>query len=137
MVESGDSSVAVICSEDCALTYGLEILKKNIQNSASNYTRFICIKKDLALYNGGQKISFMTSLSHTPGSLSRMLSRFYSLGLNLTKIESRPIENSDFDFMFYFDFEGNIEDKTVRNLIAELQNSSENFVLLGSYKEII
>ncbi|MBO5851266.1 MAG: bifunctional chorismate mutase/prephenate dehydratase, partial [Clostridia bacterium] len=94
-------------------------------------------KKDLALYNGGQKISFMTSLSHTPGSLSRMLSRFYSLGLNLTKIESRPIENSDFDFMFYFDFEGNIEDVKVRNLIAELQNSSENFVLLRSYKEII
>lgn len=137
LVESGDASVAVICSEDCALTYGLEILKKNIQNSASNYTRFICIKKDLAVYKDAQKISFMTSLSHTPGSLSRMLSRFYSLGLNLTKIESRPIENSDFDFMFYFDFEGNIEDVKVRNLIAELQNSSENFVLLGSYKEII
>lgn len=137
LVESGDKNTAVICSEDCALTYGLEILKKNIQNSASNYTRFICIKKDLALYKGGQKISFMTSLSHTPGSLSRLLSRFYSLGLNLTKIESRPIENSDFDFMFYFDFEGDIEEVKVRNLIAELQNSSENFVLLGSYKEIV
>ena len=137
LVESGDKVTAVICSEDCANAYGLEILKKNIQNSASNYTRFICIKKDLTLYKEGQKISFMTSLSHTPGSLSRLLSRFYSLGLNLTKIESRPIENSDFDFMFYFDFEGSVEDATVRTLIAELQNSSENFVLLGSYKEIV
>ncbi len=137
LVESGDKTMAVICSEDCANSYGLEILKRNIQNSASNYTRFICIKKDLALYKGGQKISFMTSLSHTPGSLSRLLSRFYSLGLNLTKIESRPIENSDFDFMFYFDFEGDIEDATVRTLIAELQNASINFTLLGAYKEII
>lgn len=133
--ESQDDSVAVICSEDCANLYGLEILKKKIQNNQKNYTRFICITKNLRVYKGADKISVMTSLEHTPGSLNKLLSRFYSFGLNLTKIESRPIEGSDFEFMFYCDFDGDILDESVRSLIAELDNSSPNFKLLGTYKE--
>ena len=79
----------------------------------------------------------MTSLSHKPGSLNDILSKFSSLGLNLTKIESRPIMNSEFEFMFYFDFFGDVYDKEVKNLIAELENGSDNFAFLGSYSEII
>lgn len=135
--ESNGNEIAVICSEDCANHYGLEVVEKNIQNYGNNYTRFICISRELKLYKGDNKISIMTSLSHTPGSLSRILTRFYSLGLNLTKIESRPLLKSEFDFMFYFDFEGDISDKKVRNLISDLQNSSDNFVFLGSYKEVL
>ena len=82
-------------------------------------------------------MSVMTSLSHEPGSLNRILGRFSALGLNLTKLESRPIVGSDFEFMFYFDFEGDITEPGVKNLIAELENGSENFVFLGAYKEKI
>ena len=135
--ESKDLKTAVLCSEKCALSYGLDIIDRNVQDTDNNYTRFICISKEFEVYKGADKISVMTSLSHTPGSLNRILSRFSALGLNLTKIESRPIVNSQFDFMFYFDFEGDITDVKVKNLIAELDNGSDNFVFLGSYKEII
>ena len=77
----------------------------------------------------------MTSLSHTPGSLSRLLSGFYALGLNLTKIESRPM--AGFEFMFYFDFEGDVTEESVLTLIAELEKDSDKFVFLGSYKETV
>lgn len=133
--EGEDNSVAVICSIDCAEAYGLEVIENKIQNNQKNYTRFICITKDLRVYKGADKISVMTSLEHEPGSLNRLLSRFYSYGLNLTKLESRPIEGSDFEFMFYLDFEGDILDDSVRNLIAELENNSTKFKFLGAYKE--
>lgn len=133
--EGEDLTVAVLCSKECAETYGLKILEPRVQDSEKNYTRFICITKDRRIYKGADKISVMTSLAHTPGSLNKIISRFYAFGLNLTKIESRPIEGSDFEFMFYFDFEGDILDSQVRNLIAELDNGSDKFVLLGSYKE--
>lgn len=136
MVSEGeDKTVAVLCSKECAMLYNLKILEPRVQDSEKNFTRFICITKDLRIYKGADKISIMTSLAHTPGSLNKIVSRFYAFGLNLTKIESRPIEGSDFEFMFYFDFEGDILDPQVRNLIAELDNGSDKFVLLGTYKE--
>ncbi|MBQ9485314.1 MAG: chorismate mutase [Clostridia bacterium] len=137
VAEGGDKSVAALCSEECAAVYGLKVLKKDVQDSDANYTRFICIKKDLCVYKGADKMSVMTSLSHEPGSLNRILGRFSALGLNLTKLESRPIVGSDFEFMFYFDFEGDVTEPAVQNLIAELENGSENFVFLGAYKEKI
>ena len=133
--EGNDKTVAVLCSKECATAYNLKILEPRVQDSEKNFTRFICITKDLRVYKGADKISIMTSLAHTPGSLNKIVSRFYAFGLNLTKIESRPIEGSDFEFMFYFDFEGDILDPQVRNLIAELDNGSDKFVLLGTYKE--
>lgn len=135
VAECGDKTVAAICTEECAEEYGLKILAKDIQDSDANYTRFICISKDLKVYKGADRISVMTSLPHESGSLNRILGRFTALGLNLTKLESRPIVGSDFEFMFYFDFEGDITDPSVQNLIAELENGSDNFVFLGAYKE--
>jgi chorismate mutase/prephenate dehydratase len=108
-----------------------------MQDNGNNFTRFICISKDLKVFKGADKISVMTSLANKAGSLNKMLSRFSTLGLNLTKLESRPIENSQFEFMFYFDFEGDIESDDVLNLLSDLENSSDKFVFLGSYKEII
>ena len=67
---------------------------------------------------------------------NKLLGKFSNLGLNLTKLESRPISKHNFEFMFYFDFEGSIENDGVLNLIAELENSSEQFVFLGGYTEI-
>ena len=137
VAESNDNSVAALCSTDCAKIYGLKILESDVQDNDANFTRFICIKKDLTVYKGADRISVMTSLPHEAGSLNRILGRFSALGLNLTKIESRPIAGADFEFMFYFDFEGDITDKSVQNLIAELESDSPNFVFLGAYKESV
>lgn len=137
VADSGDKTVAALCSKECAAEYGLKILEENVQQSDLNYTRFILIKKDLCIYKGADKMSVMTSLPHEAGSLNRMLGRFSALGLNLTKLESRPIAGSDFEFMFYFDFDGDVTEPAVHNLIAELENGSDNFVFLGAYKEKI
>lgn len=137
VLEGQDKTVAAICSKECASIYGLKIIDENIEDNSSNFTRFIVISKKLNIYKGNDKISIMTSASHEVGSLSKLLLRFSALGLNLSKIESRPIVGSDFEFLFYFDFDGNIEDAGVLNLIAEMENGSIRFKFLGSYKEII
>lgn len=128
--------VACISSRNCADLYDLGILETNIQNVDSNYTRFICISKNLQLFAPANKISIMMTLPHESGSLNRVLNKFSTLGLNLTKLESRPIAGTDFEFMFYFDFEGQIENGDTLALIAELDQGSEQFVFLGSYYEV-
>lgn len=137
VAESEDRTIGAICSDDCAEIYNLCALERAMQDNGNNFTRFICISKSLKLFKGADKISVMTALANKSGSLNKMLSRFSAIGLNLTKLESRPIANSQFEFMFYFDFEGDIESDDVLNLLGELENSSDKFVFLGSYKEII
>ncbi len=131
------NDVAAMSSRQCADIYGLQILRPSIQDSDNNYTRFICISKDLKIFSGANKISIMVTLPHTSGSLNKTLAKFGTIGLNLTKIESRPLPNTDFEFMFYFDFEGNIDNVDVLNLITDLDNGTEHFTFLGSYNEII
>ena len=135
-VAESDDKVACISSRNCAELYGLNVLSSNVQNSDNNYTRFICIKKELKIYNGANRISIMMTLPHEAGSLNRTLNKFTTLGLNLTKLESRPIPNSTFEFMFYFDFEGQPEDTEVMGLLSELDAGSDQFSFLGSYAEI-
>ncbi|MBO4262679.1 MAG: prephenate dehydratase [Clostridia bacterium] len=137
VAESDDTTIAALCSENSAEVYDLAVLERAVQDNGNNFTRFICISKDMKIYKGADKISIMTSLNNKPGSLNRTLSRFAALGLNLTKLESRPIANSQFEFMFYFDFEGEVSDPAVLDLIAELDNSSDRFVFLGSYREVV
>jgi chorismate mutase/prephenate dehydratase len=137
VANSDDNTSAALCSSDCAEIYGLKILEKSVQDATSNFTRFICISKTLQVYKGADRISIMMGISHNPGSLNNVIGKFSSLGLNLVKIESRPIPNSEFEFLFYFDFEGDVGDVKVRNLIAELENDSDKFVFLGAYKETI
>ncbi|MBO7526177.1 MAG: chorismate mutase [Clostridia bacterium] len=137
LAESKDAHTAVLCSEDCAAIYGLKILERAVQNSSANYTRFICIGKKTEVFAESNKISVMTSLKHEPGSLNKILARFSALGLDLTKIESRPIESSPFEFMFYFDFDGNVADEKVVSLISDMEADSDKFTFLGCYREII
>lgn len=136
VAENGEKSVAVLCSPDCAELYGLKILERAVQDNSDNFTRFICICKDLEIKKGSDKISVMTTLPHKSGSLNGVLSRFSALGLNLTKIESRPIAGTNFEFTFYFEFDGDVADKMTLGLIAELENESDKFVFLGTYKEL-
>ncbi len=136
VAESNSDEVACISSKDCAGIYGLGILASNVQGSDNNFTRFIIISKNLTAYEGANKISIMVNTPHEAGALNGILNRFSTLGLNLTKLESRPIENTSFEFAFYFDFEAKITRNEVQNLIGDLENSCELFVFLGSYEEI-
>ena len=133
---SGRDDVAAISSKNCAELYGLTVLSENIQNSDNNYTRFICISRRLEIYPGASKISLMMAVPHRIGSLSELLSRFSMMGINLTKLESRPIPGMDFEFMFYFDLEASVLVPAVVNLLCELQNGPDTFVFLGNYIEV-
>lgn len=137
MANSERNDVACISSRSCADLYGLGILESNIQDNDSNYTRFICISKSLEIFAPANRISIMMTLPHESGSLNRVLNKFSTLGLNLTKLESRPLPGTDFEFMFYFDFEGQIENSDTLALVAELDQGTEQFVFLGSYYEVM
>ena len=134
--ESDRRDIAAISSGACAQLYGLTALNEKVSDSDSNFTRFICIAKNLEIYPGADKTSLMLSLPHKPGSLYRMIARFSALGLNLTKLESRPITGSDFEFMFYFDLEASVYSPEMTQLLCELEESSEPFAYLGSYSEV-
>ncbi len=135
VASSDRSNVAAIASLHCADLYGLSVLDERIQNSANNYTRFICIAKDMRVFPGANKISIMLSTPHRPGGLYHVMAHFAALGLNLTKLESRPIPGRDFEFMFYFDFEGSILEPEVQSLLATLEQTCKDFVFLGNYIE--
>ena len=134
--ESNETGTAAICSRECAELYGLNVLKDNIGNSDSNFTRFIVISKKLEIYPGSDKISLMMQLPHRPGSLAQVISKFSALGLNLTKLESRPIAGKDFEFMFYFDVRADVAGEDVETLLCEFDEQIDGFTYLGSYTEI-
>ena len=135
VAESGRKDIAAIGSKDNAELYDLNVLSTAVQNTQNNYTRFICISKDLEIYPGANKTSIMLTLAHRPGSLYHTISRFAALDLNLTKLESRPIAGSNFEFMFYFDVEASVYSPALRTLITELEAESQLFTYLGSYTE--
>lgn len=137
VAESNRTDIACISSRECANLYNLGIVESNIQNNDNNYTRFICISKKLQIFENSNKISIMVTLPHEKGSLNKTLNKFSALGLNLTKLESRPMPNTDFEFWFYFDFEANIKDEEVQKLIAEFDSGTEQFTFLGSYSEVM
>ena len=117
--------------------YGLENLAASVQDQGNNFTRFICIAKNLEIYPGADRTSLMVVLPHRPGSLYQVLSRFYALGVNLNKLESRPIPERNFEFMFYFDLETSVYAPQFTQLMGELPELCEDFSYLGSYSEVI
>ena len=128
-------NVAAICSKAAADTYGLKVLDENIQDENGNTTRFIVISKTLCISEKANKISLCFSLPHVTGSLYNLLSRFSSLGLNLTKIESRPRAGREFDYLFYLDFSGNVHSASVVDLLSRLSEEMPEFSFLGNYFE--
>ena len=137
VAKSGRDDVAAIASYSCCELYGLKCLESDIQDRGNNYTRFICISKNIEIYPGANHTSVMMTMPHRPGSLSRALNRFYSLGINITKLESRPIPERDFQFMFYFDLETSVYSSEFGRMIDDLSSISEEFRYLGSYSEVI
>lgn len=137
VTNSGRTDVAALSSRACAELYGLVNLVSSVQDEGNNRTRFICISKNLEIYPGSDKTSIMMILSHKPGALYKVLARLYVLGINVTKLESRPIPDRDFEFMFYFDLETSIYSEEFVQLMCELDELCEEFKYLGSYSEVV
>ncbi|MCL2108213.1 MAG: chorismate mutase [Oscillospiraceae bacterium] len=137
VAESPRSDIAALSSRNCSALYGLRRLAEQVQDRGNNYTRFICVSKSLAIYPGADKTSLMMTIPHKPGSLYHILSRFYIHGINLIKLESRPIPDRDFEFMFYFDIETPVYSQSLMQALRELQDLCDEFYYLGSYSEMV
>ena len=137
VANSGRTDVAAISSHACEELYGLRSLADSVQDKGNNRTRFICISKNLEIYPGSDKTSIMMILPHKPGALYKVLARMYVLGINVIKLESRPIPDKDFEFMFYFDLETSIYSEEFVQLMCELDDLCEEFKYLGSYTEVV
>ena len=137
VAESKRNDVAAISSHACAELYNLDCLVSAVQDAGNNRTRFICISKNLEIYPGSDKTSIMMVLSHKPGALYKVLARMYVLGINVIKLESRPMPDRDFEFMFYFDLETSIYSEEFVQLMCELDDLCEEFKYLGSYTEVV
>ena len=137
VAKSGQKDVAALSSRSCAELYGLNCLAASVQDKGNNRTRFICISKNLEIYPGSDKTSIMMVLPHKPGALYKVLARLYTLGINVTKLESRPIPDREFEFMFYFDLDTSIYSEEYVQLMCELDELCEEFKYLGSYTEVI
>jgi chorismate mutase/prephenate dehydratase len=137
VAESGRLDVASLSSRASAVEYGLSVIKSAVQNNGNNHTRFICIAKELEIYPGADRTSLMLVTPHKPGALYKILSRFNALGINLLKLESRPLPDRDFEFMFYFDIEASVYSEKLPLLLSELEEECEGFTYLGSYSEVV
>ncbi len=126
---------AVLCSADASKKYGLNILQENVQNIDQNRTRFVVISKKMLIADGADKISVIFSLPHQTGSLYRVLGRFSMAGLNLTKLESRPIGNGEFSYSFYVDLVGSAQNDKTLDLLCALSQELPSFKFLGNYYE--
>ena len=135
--QSETNDVAALSSRFCAELYGLSCLASSVQDAGNNRTRFICISKNLEVYPGSDKTSIMMILPHKPGALYKVLARLYTLGINVTKLESRPLPDREFEFMFYFDLETSIYSEEFIQLMCELDDLCEEFKYLGSYSEVV
>lgn len=137
VAESGRNDLAALSSRFCADLYGLDTLATAVQDMGNNHTRFICISKDPEVYPGADKLTLMLVTPNRPGALYHALSCFNALGVNMTKLESCPIPDRDFEFMFYFDFTVSVYSDTLKHLLCELEARGEQFRLLGAYNEIM
>lgn len=137
LAASGRTDRAVIASRACAELYGLEVVAEGISDAAFNYTRFICISRGLEISPDATKLGLMLSLPHRPGSLNGIISKFAAIGVNLTKLESRPLPGMDFEFRFTFEFDATPTDPAVLGLLSELSRDPEveHFTFLGAYAE--
>ncbi len=135
--ESGRNDVAALSSRGCAELYGLTCLRESVQDRGNNYTRFICISKKLEIYPGANRSSMMMVLPNRKGSLYRILARFNALGVNLIKLESRPLANTDFEFMFYFDLDVSVYSDEFLRIFDDLTGAVATLKYLGSYTEVV
>ena len=130
----GKKENAYIANMKTKEVYGLELLKKNINNEEENYTRFFIISNEEAVIDGSDKISIVTSANNESGALIGLLQIFYKYGLNMVNLKSRPRANKPWEYYFYIDFEGNMSSEKVRMALEEMREKSNYLQILGNYK---
>lgn len=128
-----DHSQAAIAGEYAAKLYGLEILKKGVNQSSTNSTRFIIVTNQKIFRKDAKKVSICFEVPHESGSLYHMLSHFIYNNLNMNRIESRPIEDRNWEYRFFIDFDGNLSDSSVKNALRGLREEARNMRILGNY----
>ena len=131
--DDGLKNQAAIASEVAADIYGLEILEKGVNNIKENSTRFIIVTNQKIFKEDAGKISICFEVPNESGSLYHMLSHFIYNNLNMTKIESRPLEGRNWEYRFFIDFEGNLADSAVKNALSGLREEARNMKILGNY----
>ncbi len=129
----GDRTQAAIAGEHAAKVYGLRVLQEKINHSGTNSTRFIIVTNQKIYKKDAGKVSICFEVPHESGSLYHMLSHFIYNHLNMTKIESRPIEDRNWEYRFFIDFEGNLADSAVKNALRGLREEARNMKILGNY----
>ena len=133
VADEKDKTQAAIASEYAAKLYGLEILKKGVNQSDTNSTRFIIVTNQKIFLKDAKKVSICFEVAHESGSLYHMLSHFIYNNLNMNRIESRPIENRNWEYRFFVDFEGNLTDSAVMNALRGLREETRSMKILGNY----
>ena len=133
VADDQDKSQAAIASETAADLYGLEVLEKGVNQSSSNSTRFIIVTNQKIFMEDAKKVSICFEVAHESGSLYHMLSHFIYNNLNMNKIESRPIEDRNWEYRFFIDFDGNLSDSAVKNALRGLREEARNMKILGNY----
>ncbi|MCR5467983.1 MAG: bifunctional chorismate mutase/prephenate dehydratase, partial [Lachnospiraceae bacterium] len=131
--DDGKINKAAIANVGTADLYNLKVLAKGFQNNVFNSTKFIVVTGKKIYEKGADKISICFGLPHSSGSLYRALSHFIYNGLNMTKIESRPLETSNWEYRFFVDFEGNLCDAAVKNALRGLKEETTDLMILGNY----
>lgn len=131
--EDQDKGEAAIASEYAARLYGLEVLEKGVNQSSSNSTRFIIVTNQKIFKKDAKKVSICFEVPHESGSLYHMLSHIIYNNLNMSKIESRPIEERNWEYRFFIDFDGNLGDSAVKNALRGLREEARNLRILGNY----
>jgi prephenate dehydratase len=127
------SACAAVASERAGQVYGLAVLARRIQTNPYNFTRFLAINREGAAPGPNPKTSVVFAVKNTPGSLYQALGAFATRGINLNKIESRPSRNQPWQYVFYVDFDGDVQDPTCRAALSDLLFLTTFLKILGSY----
>ena len=133
VAEDQDPSQAAIASELAGKIYGLKVLQKGVNQAENNSTRFIIVSNQKIFKKNAGKVSICFEVPHRSGSLYHMLSHFIYNNLNMSRIESRPIEDRTWEYRFFVDFEGNLADSAVKNALRGLRDETRNMRILGNY----
>lgn len=136
VAESGNRRAAAIAAPGCAALYGLSCLRDDIMDSDNNYTRFVCIAREPAVYAGADRISLAVSCDNQPGALYSLLGKLAALGINMTKLESCPVVGSDFEFLFFLELEADPREPGVLPMLEALARDCRSARLLGCYREV-